>query len=71
MLLASACMLLHISVCLQLCLDGDDVEMEPFITDASKAKKKKKKKKKLTLIQWVAAFQCYAHAADAAEVCIV
>jgi hypothetical protein len=42
------------------------MEMEPFITDAPRAKKKKK----LTLIQWVAGFQCYALAADAAEVCL-
>ena len=50
--------------CLQLGLDGDDVDMDPEAASAAKPNKKK-----LDLVKWIAAYQCFALASDAAEVC--
>ena len=51
-------------ILLQLGLDAEDAEM--VVADATNAAKTSKKK--LDLVKWVAAYQCFALASDAAEV---
>ena len=51
---------------MQLGLDDDDVEMVPDAADFGNSWEPSKKK--LDLVQWIAAYQCFALASDAAEV---